>query len=163
MNSKKKAIISACLLGEICRYDGKSKQVNEVIEAFTEYEIIPFCPEAPLFGTPRQRISVVVINGKNRVITDETNEDVTQMLQDEIDAFIKQNPHADIIVLKSKSPSCGLGTTPILNEKKEVVAYLKKCPESGERFSHFGNGIAADIFSKEYPHAKIVDELEFKN
>lgn len=149
LSSKKKAIISACLLGEICRYDGKSKQVNEVIEAFTDYEIIPFCPEAPLFGTPRQRISVVVINGENRVITDETNEDVTQMLQDEIDAFIKQNPHADIIVLKSKSPSCGLGTTPILNEKKEVVA----C----------GNGIAADIFSKEYPHAKIADELEFSS
>ena len=149
LNSKKKAIISACLLGEICRYDGKSKQVNEVIESFTDYEIIPFCPEAPLFGTPRQRISVVVINGENRVITDETNEDVTQILEDEINTFIQKNPHADIIVLKSKSPSCGFGTTPILNENKEVVA----C----------GNGIAADIFSKKYPHAKIADELELSS
>ncbi|MFA6195874.1 MAG: DUF523 domain-containing protein [Sulfurimonas sp.] len=148
MNSKKKVIISACLLGEICRYDGKSKQINEVIEAFTDYEIIPFCPEAPLFGTPRQRISVVAVNGENRVITDETREDVTQMLEEEIETFIQKNPHADIIVLKSKSPSCGLGTTPILNEQKE--------PE-------FGNGIAADIFLKKYPHAKIVDELNFKN
>lgn len=160
LNSKKKAIISACLLGEICRYDGKSKQVNEVIEAFNEYEIIPFCPEAPLFGTPRQRINVVSVNGENRVITDETNEDVTQMLKDEIDAFIQKNPHADIIVLKSKSPSCGLGTTPILNEKKEVVI-----PQGDflVPYSRYGNGIAADIFLKKYPHAKIVDELRFRS
>ena len=57
--SCKKVIISACLLGEACRYDGKSKKVNKVIEAFKDYEIIPFCPELPIFGTPRERINVV--------------------------------------------------------------------------------------------------------
>ena len=46
---KKKVIISACLLGEYCRYDGKTKKVNEIIEAYKDYEIIPFCPEAPIF------------------------------------------------------------------------------------------------------------------
>ncbi|SMP87401.1 Uncharacterized conserved protein YbbK, DUF523 family [Epsilonproteobacteria bacterium SCGC AD-311-C15] len=144
--SSKKVIISACILGEYCRYDGKTKKVNEVIEAFKEYEIIPFCPEAPLFGTPRQRINVVQMNGKNRIITDETNEDVTQKLEDEINAFIKQFSHVDKIVLKSKSPSCGLGTTPILNENKELLT----C----------GNGIAADIFLKYYKNANIMDEMQ---
>lgn len=141
---KPKVIISACLLGEYCRYDGKTKRVDEVLKAFKDYEIIPFCPEAPLFGTPRQRINVIYKNGQNRIITDETNEDVTQKLLDEINSFIKQNPDAKTIVLKSKSSSCGLGTTPILNEKKEVVK--------------LGNGIAADLFIKWYKDPEINDE-----
>lgn len=140
-------IISACLLGEFCRYDGKTKRINEVINAFKDYEIIPFCPEAPLFGTPRQRISVVIMDGKKRIITDETNEDVTEKLEKEIYGFIKKHPHAKIIVLKSKSPSCGLGTTPILNMEKNIIK--------------FGNGIAADIFKKEYENMEFQDENLF--
>lgn len=141
---KKKVIISACLLGELCRYDAKTKQNNEIIERYKEYEIIPFCPEAPLFGTPRQRISVVEIDGENRIITDETNEDVTQKLEDEINSFISKHKDIDAVVLKSKSPSCGLGTTPILNEKREIISY--------------GNGCAAQMFLDRFPNIKITDE-----
>jgi uncharacterized protein YbbK (DUF523 family) len=147
--SVKKVIISACLLGEYCRYDGKTKRVNEVLEAFKEYEIIPFCPEAPLFGTPRERISVVEIDNKNRIITDETKRDVTELLENEINSFIKLHPDVDRIVLKSKSPSCGLGTTPIFNEKKELLSY--------------GNAIAAEIFLKKYTNTILEDELEYLN
>ena len=142
--SKKKVIISACLLGEYCRYDGKTKALNEIIEAHKDYEIIPFCPEAPLFGTPRQRISLVKKDSTIRVVTDETNEDVTEILKDEINSFISENQEADKIVLKSKSPSCGLGTTPILNQKKEIEGYA--------------DGIAASIFKNYYSSVKIEDE-----
>ena len=144
--SNKKVIISACLLGEYCRYDGKTKKLNEVFEAFKDYEIIPFCPEAPVFGTPRERINVVCIDGENRIITDKTSKDVTSLLKDEIHSFIEKNPCADAIVLKSKSPSCGLGTTPILNEKYEI--------------GFLGNGIAASIFKQKYT-CKIEDELQY--
>ena len=110
--SCKKVIISACLLGENCRYDGKTKELKGVTQSYKDYEIIPFCPEAPIFGTPRERISVVKIDGQNRIITDETNKDVTQQLQDEINSFVAQHPQVDAILLKSKSPSCGYATTP---------------------------------------------------
>ncbi len=142
--SKKKVIVSACILGEYCRYDGKTKEVNEVVEALKDYEIIPFCPEAPLFGTPRQRINVVQIKGRNRIITDETLVDVTNLLEDEINSFIEKNRDPDKIVLKSKSPSCGFGTTPILNSKKEKISQ--------------GDGIAAKIFQKKYKNIQIEDE-----
>ena len=141
---KKKVIISACLLGENCRYDGKTKQNNQILEAFKNYKIIPFCPEAPIFGTPRERISVIRIDGKNRIITYDTNKDVTRLLEDEIYSFIEKNPQADKIILKSKSPSCGFGTTPILNEQRDILNY--------------SNGIAAEIFQKSYPNIKIEDE-----
>jgi len=143
---KKKAIVSACLLGERCRYDGKTKELPEVVQKLQGYEIIPFCPEAPLFGTPRERINVVKVNGEERIITDETNIDVTKKLQEWIERFIQQHPHADLIVLKSKSPSCGNGTTPVLDGKKEVL--------------YLGDGIGAKLLKRHYGCA-IVDELSF--
>ena len=145
--SNKKVIISACLLGEYCRYDGQTKKVNEVVEAFKDYEIIPFCPEAPLFGTPRERINVINVKGRNHIITDVNNKDVTQLLEDEISSFIELNPKVDAIVLKSKSPSCGLGTTPILDKQKKILKY--------------GNGIAADKFLLFYKDIKLQDENKF--
>ena len=99
--SKPKAIVSACLLGEYCRYDGKTKKVNEVIKDLKDYEIIPFCPEAPIFGTPRERINVVNIDGENRIITEDTSIDVTEALSVEINSFINKNPDVNKIVLKS--------------------------------------------------------------
>ena len=139
----KKAIVSACLLGEYCRYDGKTKCNKDVLEALQGYEIIPFCPEAPIFGTPRERINIIEINGEERVITDSTNVDVTQKLQNEIDNFTKKHQDADIIILKSKSPSCGLGTTPILDTNKKVL--------------RFADGIGAKMFKQKYS-CKIIDE-----
>jgi len=142
-----KAIVSACLLGQYCRYDGKTKEDSAVVQALKDYEIIPFCPEAPLFGTPRERINVVEINGQNRILTDETSVDVTKLLEDEINSFISKNLEADIIVLKSKSPSCGLSTTPILDKSKNILKY--------------SNGIAAEMFLKSYKNIDIKDENSY--
>ena len=114
------------------------------MEAYKDYEIIPFCPEAPLFGTPRERISVVEVDGENRIIKDLTQEDVTLPLEEEIHSFIDKYPDIDAIVLKSKSPSCGYKTTPVLDEKGELLSY--------------GDGIAAKIFQTRYKNTPIKDE-----
>jgi uncharacterized protein YbbK (DUF523 family) len=139
----KKAIVSACLLGKYCRYDGKTKKDNSVVEFLKDYEIIPFCPEAPVFGTPREKINVVDIDSKERIITDTTNIDVTNKLKDEINKFISSHTKADLIILKSKSPSCGINTTPILDKDKNIIRY--------------GSGIGAKMLAQNY-NCKIVDE-----
>jgi uncharacterized protein YbbK (DUF523 family) len=90
----------------------------------------------------------VHINGENRIITDETNKDVTKLLEDEINAFMQTHSTAERIVLKAKSPSCGCGTTPILNTDKEPVA--------------IGNGIAAELMQKHYKDVKIEDESAYE-
>jgi len=145
---KQKALVSACILGEYCRYDGKTKKLNAVIEALQEgYEIIPFCPEAPLFGTPRERINVVEKDGKLRIITDETNVDVTLRLEEEIERFLEKYSAFDRIILKSKSPSCGYKTTPVLNEAKEQL--------------RLGSGIAATMIAERFPEIAIESELDF--
>lgn len=143
---KKKLIVSACLLGELCRYDGKSKYDASFLQAIKGYELIPFCPEAPLFGTPRERISVISVEGEDRIITDETEVDVTLRLKEEITSFIAKNPNPDAIVLKSKSPSCGLGTTPVLDISRKLIRQ--------------GDGIAASIMKEYYKEITILDELQ---
>ena len=143
-----KVAISACLLGELCRYDGTTKQVNGVVKAFKDVQIIPFCPEAPDLGTPRERISIVCSKKEGcRVIGDESGRDVTGLIEAQTQKLIDEHPDLEEIVLKSKSPSCGLGTTPILNEAGEIIRY--------------DNGIAAAMLLKAYPKIDISDEKSF--
>ncbi len=128
----KKVAVSACLLGELCRYDGASKPALHVREALEGWEIIPFCPEAPVLGTPRERISVLkTASGSLRVKGDESGRDVTDLLRYETLRFLKEHPDVTRFVLKSKSPSCGLGTTPVLDMARNPVG--------------LGNGLAAQI------------------
>lgn len=141
---KKKIAISACLLGEFCRYDGATKSNSAVIEKFKDDEVIPFCPEAPVLGTPRERISVIEKDGQRRVLGDESGKDFTGAILAQVDLLINNHPDLDMIVLKSKSPSCGLGTTPILNEERKELS--------------FSNGIAAQKLKEAYPDLLIVDE-----
>ena len=140
---KKKAIVSACLLGETVRYDGTTKINNAVIEALKEYEIIPFCPEDPVMGTPRERISVIKVDDDYKIITDNTNIEVTTALKLQTQMMMEAHPDADIIVLKSKSPSCGLGTTPILDQTRKELK--------------MGNGVAAELFCEKFA-GKVFDE-----
>ena len=141
---RRKIAISACLLGEYCRYDGASKSNSAVIEKFKDDEVIPFCPEAPVLGTPRERISVIEKDGQRRVLGDKSGKDFTDAILAQVDLLIQSHPDLDMIVLKSKSPSCGLSTTPILNEEREVLS--------------FSDGIAAQKLKEIYPRLLIVDE-----
>lgn len=144
----RKIAVSACLVGANCRYDGTTKSNNAVVEAFKDDEIILFCPEAPVLGTPRERISVIFKNKEYRLIGDESGNDYTQAIQDQVDLLMHKHPDLDMIVLKSKSPSCGLGTTPILNEKMDILA--------------FDDGIAVQRLKEKYPNVFITDELSIE-
>ena len=50
-----KLLVSACLLGTPCRYDGKSKADARVQALVGKYEIVPVCPEQ-LGGLPTPRV-----------------------------------------------------------------------------------------------------------
>jgi uncharacterized protein YbbK (DUF523 family) len=107
--NKKNVLVSACLLNEMCRYDGTTKM--DIYDDLEGYEIIPVCPER-FMGIPRPKIFLCSEGGKLSVIR-EDGMDVTQVLEEEIDEFIASCPRLDKIILKSKSPSCGFKTTPV--------------------------------------------------
>ena len=143
---RKKVAVSACMLGQYCRYDGASKPVEGLKEALEGYEVIPFCPEAPL-GTPRGRISVIRTEEGYRLWRDSDGEDVTDVILAEMKALLEAHPDIELAVMKSKSPSCGLGTTPILNDKRQMLRY--------------GNGVAVQYLRDFHPEIEIVDETQF--
>ena len=100
----KKILVSACLLGTPCRYDGKSKPNNGVIALGDKYELIPVCPEC-LGGleTPRLPAEIQgerVVRADGVDVTAEYNKGAQRTLE------IAKSNIVDIAVLKSKSPSC---------------------------------------------------------
>ena len=52
-------LVSACLLGEACRYDGKSKGSSPVMRALEGKEVVPVCPETGSgLGVPRPAVEL---------------------------------------------------------------------------------------------------------
>ena len=102
-------LVSACLLGMSCRYDGRSK-ANETIVKLLEDEnicLIPVCPEqAGGLATPRVPSE---IRG-DRVINQE-GQDVTAQYQKGAEEALRLAGlyHCGLAILKERSPSCGCG------------------------------------------------------
>lgn len=101
-------LISACLIGIPCRYDGKSKQkVDGVIldELKKKYSLVPVCPE--IYGglpTPRTGSERV---GERVIMADGT--DVTENFERGAKATlaIAKACSCSLAILKERSPSCG--------------------------------------------------------
>lgn len=106
--------VSACLLGERIRYDGGHKHDRFITDQLGRYaDLIPFCPEDPAFGTPRPTIRMVKTGDAIGVHSSKDDSDVTQQLYLSCTREaerIASHPLGGII-LKSRSPSCGLGST----------------------------------------------------
>ena len=121
--------ISACVLGEPVRYDGKSKRHALIVDIFTrqlneQVELIPFCPEMGIgLGAPRDKIELVRQKDESiRVLGVEDHTwDVTHELQSYTEVFLKKYPNLDYFIVKSRSPSCGYNTTPVFSNGFEVA------------------------------------------
>ena len=106
---RKRALISACLLGVDCKYDGGNNRLpdEKLARLKTEYELIPVCPEA--YGglttprTPSERFGDGVVSKNGR--------DVTAEFQRGAEAALHLAQVFDIktAILKENSPSCGCG------------------------------------------------------
>ncbi|HEY9062491.1 MAG TPA: DUF523 domain-containing protein [Pseudobacteroides sp.] len=110
-------LVSACLLGVNCKYNGGSNWNKEVIHLINKEGAVPICPEQlGGFTTPRPKTEILRGTGADVLdlrcrVTREDGDDVT-------DAFIKGAQEvlkiakmldAKKAVLRSKSPSCGVG------------------------------------------------------
>lgn len=109
-NPTKKApamvLVSACLLGVACRYDGESKPSESILAFNRDFSFIPFCPEA--YGglsTPRPPAE---IQPDGRVVNAE-GEDVTAAYEAgaERAVMLCRDFHIHYAILKSRSPACG--------------------------------------------------------
>lgn len=104
---KMKILVSACLLGTPCRYDGRAVPNEDVIALEQAFELVPFCPEvAGGLSTPRtpaERRENMVITKDGRNVTAE------YVLGAEKALDLAKRHGCKTAVLKEKSPSCGCG------------------------------------------------------
>ena len=99
-----KILVSACLLGQPCRYDGKSKPCEAVISLKEKHTLIPVCPEE-LGGLKTPRIPAEINDDK---VVRQDGVDVTAEYNKgaEIALKIAKENGIKLAILKAKSPSC---------------------------------------------------------
>ena len=132
---KEKVMISACLLGKNCRFDGGHSHIKEL--DVLEVDWVPVCPEEEGgLGTPRpaaemQGNAEEILNGVGNVVTNE-GYNVTEKFILGAENSLKKglNSDAKYAILKSRSSSCGVGIvydgtfTHSLIEGEGILAYL---------------------------------------
>ena len=99
-------LVSACLLGCPCRYDGAAKPCPAVLALAERHELVPVCPEQ-LGGLPTPRPPAE--RRGDRVVTQ--HGDVTEQYRRGAAEAVRlaRLLRCDAAVLKEKSPSCGRG------------------------------------------------------
>ena len=98
-------LISACLLGMNCRYNGESQIIPNTDQLIEKHHLVPICPE--IYGglsTPREPSEI-----KNGRVISKNGNDLTEYFErgaQEILALAKLY-HCKYAILKQRSPSCG--------------------------------------------------------
>ena len=101
-----KLMVSACLTGENCKYNGGNNRNEKVLQLMAGNEVIAVCPEQ-MGGLPTPRIPSEICNGvviakDGRIVDREFRSGAAGCLE----IAISEQP--DLIVLQSRSPSCGV-------------------------------------------------------
>ena len=125
-------LISACLTGCNCRYDGQNKNTLNLDEIKKEHLLFPVCPEVdgglPIPRPPAEIKGGKVINTLGVDVTEEYTKGALYALK-----TAKEN-NCTIAILKARSPSCGKGEIYDGNFSKTLIN---------------GNGILAEMLINE--------------
>lgn len=149
--------ISACLCGDPVRYDGQDKGMPGLVEALEQkLTLIKVCPEVAIgMSVPRAPIQLVRIKqGKELKIeargVDNPLHNVTEPLGRYAQEVINQHastqnsqPILSGFILKNRSPSCGVNSTPIHENGKPVT---------------IGNGIFSQQLQQQLPWLPVTGE-----
>ena len=104
---KEKILVSACLMGVNCKYNGGNNYDPKVAEFLKDYEIVLICPEV-MGGLPTPRVPSEIKDGR---VVNKDGKDVTDFFVTgaEETLFLAKKYNIKKALLKTKSPSCGNG------------------------------------------------------
>lgn len=100
-----KIVVSACLLGANCKYNGGNNYSEKLAVFLQGHEVIPVCPEV-LGGLPIPRAPAEIVNG---IVQTQNGRsvDAEYRLGAERALELALNGGAELAILQSRSPSCG--------------------------------------------------------
>ena len=143
--------ISACLLGELTRYDGRQKLHHFLRDQMGRYvEWVPICPEVECgLPVPREPMSLTSgPDGEVRLLANESGRDLTEQLMTWAGRRVAELGGQDLwaLVLKSRSPSCGLRRVKIRGRDGMVKPH--------------GTGLFAALCREQLPNIPLLEEPE---
>lgn len=101
----RKVAVSACLLGENCKYNGGNNKNETVLKFIKDKEVIPVCPEVagglPIPRVPVELVGGIAVNREGVNVDKEFRLGVERML-DKL-----AGEEIDLVILQPRSPSCG--------------------------------------------------------
>ena len=102
-----KIMVSACLLGENCKYNGGNNLNPELLRLLSGHTVIPVCPEV-LGGLPVPRIPAEIVDGTviNREVVC-VDAAFRRGAGKALEIAAAEQP--DLVILQPRSPSCGAG------------------------------------------------------
>lgn len=101
-----KIAVSACLLGENCKYNGGNNYNEKVMEFVKGHEVIGVCPEL-LGGLPVPREPAEIVDGIVRTKDGASVNEEFRLGAEAAMNIIEEN-HIELVILQSRSPSCGV-------------------------------------------------------
>jgi len=139
--------VSQCLLGSRVRYDGECKSCPAVTEHLaSRFELVAVCPEVEAgFSVPRPPVQLSTdIVAPRMTGRDNPTLDVTEQILEYTRRKLEQLTHLDGYVFKSRSPSCGLNSTPVFID--------------GHCVSDTSRGLFAREFCRRFPDLPVIEE-----
>jgi uncharacterized protein YbbK (DUF523 family) len=152
MHEKPLIGVSRCLLGHAMRYDGKSNANAIVIEQLGDlFELVPVCPEVEAgLAVPRPPVQLSGsiehprLTGRNDPCLD-----VTELMLNYCNSRPVDLDQLSGFVFKSRSPSCGLNSTPVFI--------------NGACVTETGSGLFARAMAAMYPGLPAIEDDELEN
>ena len=101
-----KTIVSACLLGENCKYNGGNNYNERVVRYLDGKEVIKVCPEV-LAGLGTPRIPIEIVDGR---VVRRDGVDVDNAIRRAVESILSsvEGEEIECVILKSRSPTCGV-------------------------------------------------------
>ena len=101
-----KIMVSACLTGENCKYNGGNNRNEKILQLMEDHEVITVCPEQ-MGGLPTPRVPSEIKDGvvtarDGRIVDEGFRAGAMKCLE------IALSERPDLIILQSRSPSCGV-------------------------------------------------------
>ena len=139
-----KIMVSACLVGKQCKYDGGSNRNEQLMRWLQDHEVIKICPEV-MGGLPTPRTPSEIVDGvvmtRDGVIVDEA---FRRGAKKALEIALREQP--DLIILQSRSPSCGV------KERYDGTFTGRKIP---------GSGVTADLLMQHGFYVIDIEDMRF--
>lgn len=141
-------LISACLVGINCRYDGTDTVDERLVQLMKEGKAIIACPEVlGELPIPREPCEIIINQDGKKMVVSKTGEEYTEPYLKGANKTLEicKIAGVDTAILKSRSPSCGCGQIYDGTFTSKVIK---------------GNGLTAELLIKN--NIKVFTEQDWK-